>query len=77
MIAIAEQLDQKLRTLDPGAASSLARLVQDALDLVDSRNGTCQAAPLPPNFFSRISQDFGPEPFERPPQGTFDKRQEW
>lgn len=77
MTAIAEQLDTKLKTLDAKAASSLERLVRDALDLVEAQNGTGRAEPLPPDFFSGIARDFGREPFERGPQGEFEKRPEW
>ncbi len=77
MTAIAEQLDMKLRTLDPRAAASLEKLVRDALELVESGNGTGHPGLLPPDFFTRISEAFGSEPFERPPQGKFEQRQEW
>jgi hypothetical protein len=44
---------------------------------VDSQNGPDQPGPLPPDFFTRISEEFGREPLERPPQGEFERRQEW
>jgi hypothetical protein len=75
--AIAEQLDKKLRTLDPRAAASLEKLVRDALELVESGNGASRPGSLPPDFFTRISETFGSEPLERPPQGKFEQRQEW
>ena len=28
-------------------------------------------------YVSRIAREFGSEPFERPPQGEFEKREEW
>jgi hypothetical protein len=71
MTVIAEQLDKKLKTLDARAASSLEKLVRDALELVESQNGTGQPGPLPSDFFTRISEEFGSEPLERPPQGEF------
>ncbi len=77
MTAIAEQLDNKLRTLDAKAATSLEKLVRDALELVDTQSGARRSDPLPPDFFARISEDFGREPLERPPQGEFEKRPEW
>jgi hypothetical protein len=77
MTFIAEQLDEKLKTLDARAASSLEKLVRDALDLLEARNGTGPGEHLPPDFFTRISQEFGSEPFERAPQGEFEKRKEW
>lgn len=77
MSAIAEQLDAKLKTLDAKAASSLEKLVRDALELVETRNGDGQPGRLPPDFFTRISAEFGSEPFERLPQGEFEKREAW
>jgi hypothetical protein len=77
MTAIAEQLDAKLKTLDARAASSLEKLVRDALDLVEAQNGIGRTEPLPPDFFTGIAQEFGSERFERGPQGEFEKRPEW
>jgi len=75
--AIAQQLDDKLRSLDAKAAASLEKLVQDALELVDSQDQASQSKRLPPDFFRRIAQEFGNEPFERPAQGEFEKRPDW
>lgn len=77
MTAIAEQLEKRLKTLDVRAASSLEKLVRDALELVESQHGISQSDSLPPDFFTRISEEFGSDPFDRPPQGEFEKRQEW
>ena len=74
--AISEQLDAKLKTLDARAASSLEKLVRDALELVDTQNGApARPGRLPADFFERIAAEFGAEPFERPPQGDFEKRE--
>ena len=77
MSGIAEQLDAKLKTLDVKAASSLERLVRDALELVETQNGAARPECLPPDFFTRIAREFGSEPFERPPQGEFEQREAW
>ena len=77
MTAIAEQLDAKLNSLDGRAASSLAKLVRDSLEMVEFSNGISRSERLPVEFFSRIAREFGSEPFERPPQGEFEKREEW
>ncbi len=77
MTAIAAQLDEKLKMLDAKAASSLEKLVRDALELADARNGTGRPDRLSPDFFLRIAQEFGGEPFDRPPQGESEKRAEW
>jgi hypothetical protein len=77
MSAIAEELDAKLKTLDAKAASALEKLVRDALELVETQNGALQPERLPADFFTRIAREFGSEPFERPPQGEFEKREAW
>jgi hypothetical protein len=77
MSSIAEELGAKLKTLDAKAASSLEKLVRDALELVETRNGAVGSGRLPPDFFTRIAAEFGSEAFERPPQGEFDKREAW
>jgi len=74
--AIAQQLDAKLKSLDAKAASSLEKLVRDALELVETRQATGPDR-LPENFFRAISEQFGSEPFERPAQGESEKRQDW
>ena len=77
MRGIAAQLDKKLKALDAKAASSLEKLVRDALELVDAQNGRTRQDQLPADFFTRVSREFGSEPFERPPQGESEKRPEW
>jgi hypothetical protein len=80
MTGIAHELDEKLKLLDAKAASSLEKLVRDALELVDSQNGNAHAARpghLPSDFFIKIAQEFGSEPLERPLQGEFEKRENW
>ena len=77
MTTIAEQLDAKLNSLDAKAAASLEKLVRDALEVVESSNGASRSDGLPLKFFSRIAREFGSEPFDRPPQGEFEKREEW
>ena len=76
MSGIAAQLDKKLKSLDPKAAASLEQLVRDALELVDVQNGRSLDR-LPNQFFIKIAREFGSEPFERPPQGEIEKRQDW
>ena len=66
MSTIAEALDAKLKTLDARAASSLEKLVRDALELVETQNGRVRLERLPADFFTVIAAEFGPEPFERP-----------
>jgi len=77
MTAIARELDEKLKTLNPTSALSLERLVRDALDLINAQNGGASPTYLPGDFFKNIADEFGPEPFERPPQGESETREEW
>ena len=80
MTAIARELDEKLKALDARSADSLERLVRDALALIATQNGsstTALAHSLPPDFFKKVAQEFGPEPFERPPQGESEQREDW
>ena len=77
MTAIARQLDAKLKTLDAKAASSLEKLVRNALELIETQQATSRLEHLPQNFFERIAQQFGGGPFERPQQGESEKRQDW
>jgi len=80
MTAIARELDEKLRQLDARSASSLEKLVRNALELVEAQNGNVPAPKpmhLPSDFFIKVAHEFGPEPFERPTQGEFEKRDNW
>ena len=77
MTAIARELDEKLKTLDARAADSLERLVREALAFIDIQNGSSPAGRLPPDFFKKIAEEFGPEPFERPRQGESEQREAW
>ena len=75
MTAIAIELDQKLQTLDHETAASVERLVRDALQLAEKKS-TAQPA-LSADFWKQIREHWGDEPFERPPQGEYEKREEW
>jgi hypothetical protein len=70
-------LDARLKTLDAKAAASLEKLVRDALELVETHNGTERPHHLTADFFTRIAREFGGEPFERPPQGEVEEREAW
>ncbi len=75
MTAIAIELDQKIQSLDPETAASVERLVRDALQLAEKKQAV--ASVWPSDFWQRIREDWGNEPFERPPQGEFEKREDW
>jgi hypothetical protein len=74
--AIAVELDRKLQGLDPDTAASVERLVRDALHLAEQRRSSVPRESHR-EFIQRIRGSFGDEPFERPPQGEFEKREDW
>ena len=76
MNATAIELDQKLRTFDPQTAASVEKLVRDALQLAEQTRSVA-AQESHREFIQRMAGSFGDEPFERPPQGEFEKREDW
>jgi uncharacterized protein (DUF2267 family) len=76
MTAIAAELDRKLRELDPQTAASVEQLVRDALKLAE-QTGAATSKESHREFIQRMAGSFGDEPFERPPQGEFEKREDW
>ena len=74
MTAIAAELDRKLQSLDPETAAYVERLVREALQQADTK---VAEANWPPGFWDKIRADWGDEPFERPPQGESEKREDW
>jgi hypothetical protein len=73
MSTIAQELDQRLRTLDPATAERMTQLVRDALALVG--NGSAHA--WPDGYFVRTAGALAGEKFERPEQGTAETRGTW
>ncbi|MBE0542588.1 MAG: hypothetical protein IH623_14610 [Verrucomicrobia bacterium] len=75
MNAIAVELARKLQSLDPETAASVEQLVRDALHLAEKKKAV--AATWPTGFWEDVRADWRTEPFERPPQGDFEKREDW
>ncbi len=76
MTPIALELDQKIQSFDPETAASVERLVRDTLRLAEQkRAGTPKESHR--EFIQRMAGSFGDEPFERPAQGEFEKREDW
>ena len=75
MNAIAQELDARLQTLDHAAARALERVILDAIELAGVAKPS--RAAWPAGFFDRIREDWGEEPFERPPQGELEIREDW
>jgi hypothetical protein len=76
MTAIAIELDKKLQSFDPETAASVEQLVRDALQLAEKK-GAVASKESHREFIQRIAGSFGDEAFERPPQGEFEKREDW
>ncbi|MBC8116246.1 MAG: hypothetical protein H7062_17805 [Candidatus Saccharimonas sp.] len=77
MSTIVEELDSALKTADKQTAHELERLVREALASVANRVRKPTGKGWPPGYFDRIPGAFKDEPFERPPQLPFEKREEW
>ena len=75
MNAIARELATKLQTLDDATAAVLERVVRDAIELAGGEKRP--PATWAPGFFDHIREDWGDEPFERPPQGELEIREDW
>lgn len=80
MTAIAIELDQKLQSFDPETAASVERLVRDALQLAEKKSAPAQVAAAISSHQEHIARFAGSWPdddFQRPPQGEFEKREDW
>lgn len=74
MNRLAEQLDEKLRTLDPARARYLETLVREALARAEEKQPD---AAWPEGYFEQTAGALQGEHFERPPQGELPNRVEW
>ena len=80
MTAIAVELDRKLQSLDPETAALLERLVRDALQRTDKSPVAAADATALAEHQAHIAKFAGiwaGDDFERPPQGQFEKREDW
>lgn len=80
MTAIAAELDQKLQTLDPQAAAEIERLVREVLRRVEQPRTEPPVSEAVAAHRAHIAKFAGIwlwDDFERPPQGEFEKREEW
>jgi hypothetical protein len=74
MNRIAQELDEKLRTLDPPRAQYLESLVREALNRAELGES---ASGWPAGYFDRTAGALAGEEFERPPQGDLPTRDAW
>lgn len=80
MRAIAVELDKKLQSLDPDTAASVEQLVRDALQLAERKSapaGDAAALAAHRAHIAKFAGIWAGDDFERPPQGEFEKREEW
>ena len=80
MKTIAPELDQRLQQLDPVTAASVEQLVRDALRLAEGKSAPMtndEAVAAHRAHIARFVGMWADDDFERPPQGEFEKREEW
>ena len=81
MNAIAVELDQKLQSLDPETAASVEQRVRDALQWAGKKSApTAASLDTDASHRAHIAKFAGlwaGDGFERPPQGEFEKREDW
>ena len=80
MTAIAIELDQKLQSFDSETAASVERLVREVLQLVERKPASeSDAAAIAAHraHITRFAGSWPDDDIARPPQGEFEKREEW
>jgi hypothetical protein len=80
MNPIAIELDQKLQSFDRDTAASVERLVRDALQLAEKKSapsGSQEAIAAHRTHIAKFAGLWAWDDFERPPQGEFEKREDW
>ena len=77
MNQLAEQLDEKLRTLDPPRARFLESRVREAIDEAEGADFSNGDTAWPDGYFEQTAGSLAGEDFERAPQGELPRRDEW
>ena len=77
MNRIAQEVDEKLRTLDPPRAQYLESLVREALRRAERDEIGKSSCGWPAGYFERTAGALSGEDFERPPQGEMPCRDDW
>jgi hypothetical protein len=75
MSSIALELEAALKTLPPVKAQAVEQEIRRVL--AGATSGAMPRKESHREFIERMAGSFGDEPFERPPQGEFEKREEW
>ncbi len=77
MSRIAQEVDEKLRVLDPLRAQRLESLIREAIRRADRDELDGSLSGWPIGFFDQTAGSLSGEDFERPPQGDFPLREKW
>jgi hypothetical protein len=77
MNRLAEELDEKLRKLDPARAQYLESLVREALERAEQDEFCDSISGWPARYFEQTAGALADEVFERPPQGELPRRDDW
>lgn len=77
MNQLVQELDEKLRTLDPDRARHLESLVREAIDQVQLEEQGNGPSEWPAGYFEDTAGALAGEEFERPAQGELPRRDEW
>jgi hypothetical protein len=77
MNQLAQQLDEKLRTLDPVRARDLESRVRDAIEQAEQNVADRQQRGWPDGYFDQTAGALEGQPFQRPPQGEMPSRDDW
>ncbi|MBI5803015.1 MAG: hypothetical protein HZA92_20125 [Verrucomicrobia bacterium] len=75
MSSIALELEAALKTLPPVKAQAVEQEIRRVLAGATGAEGSRKESHR--EFIERMAGSFGNEPFERPPQGEFEKREDW
>ena len=77
MNRLAQQLDEKLRALDPQRASELESRVREALQQVEQDAADDRRSGWPVGYFDDTAGKLAGEEFQRPEQGELPQRDSW
>jgi len=77
MNRLVEELDRRLKELDPSTAQRVEQLVRDALALAGESTTAPSSGRWPDGYFERTAGALAGEQFDRPSQGKLPSRENW
>lgn len=77
MNQLAQELDEKLRSLDPNQAIHLENMVRDAIQRFEQKCDPEPNSHWPAGYFENTAGVLAGEKFERAPQGELPERDSW